>query len=155
MSRISATLSQDDRDAIAGAIATIQQRLPFLIDLVAEERATLPKLGNKTRTFVSKALDVASQNPDFLPRSFKVDEMQKDMQLFEDLDRLLMSLTQLQDMVDDTCVLVGSEAYSAALTVYNYAKTSGVTMNGLEPIVEEMRQHFRKPRKAKAPKVSG
>jgi hypothetical protein len=53
-------------------------------------------------------------------------------------------------MVDDTCMLVGSEAYTAALTIYNYAKTSGVSMHGLEPLVNDMREHFRKPRKVKA-----
>lgn len=147
--QISATLTQEDRITIADAIQTIQKRLPFLVDLVSEERSALPRMGSKTRSFVTNALEVARRNPDFLPRSFDVDEMRKDLELFDDLNGLLMSLTQLQDMVDDTCVLAGSEAYMAALTVYNYAKTSGVSMNGLEPIVDEMREHFRKPRKAK------
>jgi hypothetical protein len=153
MMPISAALSQNDRDAISSAITTIQKRLPFLVDLVSKDRATLPKMGNKTRSFVSNALEVANRNPDFLPRSFDVDEMRKDLELFHDLSGLLMSLTQLQDMVNDTCLLVGSEAYTAALTVYNYAKTSGVSTNGLEPIVDEMREHFRKPRKAKPVEV--
>ncbi|MBD2080170.1 hypothetical protein [Leptolyngbya sp. FACHB-17] len=56
---ISATLSQADRDAIAQAIATIQKHLPFLVDLVAEERSSLPKLSPKSRSFVNTALDVA------------------------------------------------------------------------------------------------
>lgn len=146
---ISATLSQTDRDAIAEAITTIQKHLPFLIDLVAEERASLPKLSPKSRSFVSTALDVATRNPDFLPRSFDVEEMRKDLELFQDLNQILMSLTQLQDMVDDTCMQVGSEAYTAALTVYDYAKKSGVNANGMEPIVAEMREHFRRSRKSK------
>jgi len=99
MMPISAALSQDDRDAISSAITTIQKRLPFLVDLVSKDRATLPKMGNKTRSFVSNALEVANRNPDFLPRSFDVDEMRKDLELFHDLSGLLMSLTQLQDMV--------------------------------------------------------
>lgn len=52
------------------AIATIKTKLPFLIDLSVEERKALLKLGDKSRAFVSKALEVATQNPDFLPRSF-------------------------------------------------------------------------------------
>ena len=124
-SPISAQLSQADRDAVMAAIATIKAKLPFLIDLSAEERKALPKMGDKSRAFVSKAMEVATQNPDFLPRSFDLAELQKDVQLFEALYPVLMSLTQLHDLVDDTCLAVGSEAYAAALQVYTYAKASG------------------------------
>lgn len=146
---ISATLGQTDRDAVMDAIATIKAKLPFLIDLSAEERKALPKMGDKSRAFVSKALEVATQNPDFLPRSFDLSEMRKDVQLFEALYPLLLSLTQLQELVDDTCMAVGSEAYASALSVYNYAKASGQGA-GLDAVVGEMGQRFaRKSRKAK------
>lgn len=49
------------------AIATIKEKLPFLVDLSADDRKTLPKMGDKSRAFVSKALEVAAQNPEFLP----------------------------------------------------------------------------------------
>jgi hypothetical protein len=150
MQTTSATLSADDRAAIADALTTIKQRLPFLVDLVSEERMTRLKIGDKSRAFVSKALRVAAQNPDFLPRSFDVEKMHKDVALLEDLSSLLIDLIQLHNLVDDTCMVLGSEAYAAALTVYNYAKTSGQATNGLEPVIDEMRQHFRKPRKAKS-----
>jgi hypothetical protein len=65
-----------------------------LIDLTNEERKALPKMGDKSRAFVSKALEVATQNPDFLPRSFDLDEMRKDVLLFEQLYPLLLSLNQ-------------------------------------------------------------
>jgi hypothetical protein len=149
MNPISATLSQEDRDAIAQAVVTIKTRLPFLIDLVGDQRSTLPKMGDKSRAFVSKALEVASQNSDFLPRSFDVEEMRKDIALYEDLSGVLMTLAQLQDLIDDTCLVVGSEAYTAALTIYNYAKSNGQSANGLEPLVEEMAQRFRRTRKTK------
>jgi hypothetical protein len=149
MNSISATLTQTDRDAIAQAVATIRERLPFLIDLMGEERSALPKLGDKSRAFVSKALEVASQNPEFLPRSFDIEEMRKDLALYEDLSSVMMTLAQLQDLVDDTCLLAGSEAYTAALTIYNYAKSNGQATNGLEPLVNEMKQRFRRSRKSK------
>lgn len=147
---ISATLAQKDRDAVMQAITTIKEKLPFLLDLSAEERKALPKMGDKSRAFVSKALEIATQNPDFLPRSFDLEEMRKDVQLFEQLYPLLLSLTQLQELVDDTCLAVGSEAYAAALQVYNYAKASGQG-SGLDSVVIEMGQRFaRKSRKAKS-----
>jgi hypothetical protein len=151
---ISAILEQTKRDALLQAIATIKEKLPFLIDLTTEERQALPKMGDKSRAFVSKALEVATQNPEFLPRSFDLEEMRKDVQLFEALYPLLLSLTQLQELVDDTTLAVGSEAFTAALQVYNYAKVSG-HVAGLDAVVAEMGQRFaRKPRKAKAEKTA-
>ncbi|BAY11202.1 hypothetical protein [Calothrix sp. NIES-2098] len=146
---ISATLAQKQRDEVLQAIATIKEKLPFLIDLTNEERKALPKMGDKSRAFVSKALEVATQNPEFLPRSFDLEEMRKDVQLFEALYPVLLSLSQLHELVDDTSLAVGSEAYAAALQVYNYAKASGQG-GGLETVVDEMGQRFaRKSRKSK------
>ena len=74
MTPISATLTQADREAVMAAIATIKEKLPFLIDLTADDRKALPKMGDKSRAFVSKALEVTTQNPDFLPRLRRRDE---------------------------------------------------------------------------------
>ncbi|MEH2077106.1 MAG: hypothetical protein V7K57_22360 [Nostoc sp.] len=146
---ISSKLAPTERDAVLQAIATIKDKLPFLIDLSNEERKALPKMGDKSRAFVSKALEVATQNPEFLPRSFDLEEMRKDVQLFEALYPVLLSLSQLQELVDDTFLAVGSEAYAAALQVYTYAK-AGAQGAGLETVVEEMGQRFaRKSRKSK------
>ncbi|MBW4473697.1 MAG: hypothetical protein KME45_25475 [Stenomitos rutilans HA7619-LM2] len=151
MTSISATLDAKDRDAVMAAVTTIREKLPFLIDLTADDRKALPKMGDKSRAFVSKALEVATQNPDFLPRSFDLEELRRDVQLFEAMYPIVVALTQLQELVDDTCLAAGSEAYAAALQVYNYAKASGQGA-GLDAVVGEMGQRFaRKPRKTKAP----
>ncbi|MBN3943989.1 MAG: hypothetical protein V7L21_07835 [Nostoc sp.] len=145
---ISATLAQTERDAVLQAISTIKEKLPFLVDLSSDDRKTLPKMGDKSRAFVSIALEVAVQNPEFLPRSFDLEEMRKDVQLFEALYPVLLSLTQLQELVDDTSLAVGSEAYAAALQVYSYAKASGQGA-GLDTVVAEMGKRFtRKPVKS-------
>lgn len=150
ISPISAALTQSDRDAVMDAVATIKAKLPFLVDLSAEERKALPKMGDKSRAFVSKALEVATQNPDFLPRSFNLEELRKDVQLFEAIYPIMVALMQLSELVDDTSLAVGSEAYAAALQVYAYAKASG-NVGGMDAVVGEMGQRFaRKPRKVKS-----
>lgn len=149
LKQISSTLTPADRDTVLAAVTTIKQKLSFLVDLTPEERKALPKLGDKSRAFVSKALEVATQNPGFLPRSFDLEEMRKDVQLFEAMYPIVMAIAQLQELLDDTYVTVGSEAYSAALQVYGYAKVSGQGA-GLETVVDELGQRFaRKPRKEK------
>ncbi|MBW4639313.1 MAG: hypothetical protein KME05_13950 [Gloeocapsa sp. UFS-A4-WI-NPMV-4B04] len=150
--RISASLSQADRDGVMKAIATIREKLPFLVDLTTEERRSLPKMGDKSRAFVSKALEVATQNQEFLPRSFDLEEMRRDVEMFEALYPLLLSLNQLQELMDDTYVAVGSEAYAAALLVYNYAKASGKGA-GLDAVVDEMGRRFARKSRSVQPQT--
>src|ERR1043165_4954711 len=109
--RVNATLSAADQQAVMAAINTIREKLPFLIDLTTDERRTLPKMGDKSRTFVGQALTLATQNSDFLPRSFDVEEMRKDVELASALQPIMAALTQLQELVEDTYTEVGSEAY--------------------------------------------
>ncbi len=148
--QVSATLTPANRDKALAAITTLKETLPFLIDLTVEQRKALPKMGDKSRAFVSKALEVATQNPDFLPRSFDLEEMRKDVQLFEAMYPIVMAMTQLQELLDDTYTAVGSEAYSAALQVYNYAKASGQGA-GLEAVVDELGQRFARKSKKEKP----
>ncbi|HWS88432.1 MAG TPA: hypothetical protein VN282_15780 [Pyrinomonadaceae bacterium] len=147
--RISATLSEADRQDVLAAIATIREKLPFLIDLTPEQRRSLPKMGDKSRAFVGKALNVAQLNSSYLPRAFSVEEMARDVALTEALQPILASLTSLQEQLTDTYTEVGSEAYSAALVVYQYARTSGEA-DGLEALLDDMGQRF--ARKSRGPK---
>ncbi len=139
--RVSAKLSQADKDAVLVAIKTIKDKLPFLIDLTTDERRALPKLGDKSRAFVVKALEVATQNPTFLPRSFDLEEMRTDVELFEEMYPILLGMAQLNELIEDTVTEVGSEAYAAALLVYNYAKAADVG-SGLDGVVDEMGKRF-------------
>jgi len=146
--RVNATLTPADQQAVIDAINTIREKLPFLIDLSLEERRALPKMGDKSRAFVSQALDIATQNSDFLPRSFDVEEMRKDVALATSLQPIMTGITQLQELVEDTYIAVGSEAYTAALVVYNYARSSGKGA-ALDNLLDEMGQRF--ARKSRTP----
>jgi hypothetical protein len=89
------------------------------------------KFGDKNRSFVAKALAVARQHPDILPRRFSLKELEADVQLVEDLYPLLLSVTGLQGKIQDTYFAAGSEAYAGALMVYQYAKAHNLaTLRG-------------------------
>jgi hypothetical protein len=139
--RISATLSAADRQAVLDAIQTIREKLPFLVDLTPEERRNLPKMGDSSRAFVAQALEVAKQNTDMLPRSFDVEEMRKDVELLEALAPIRTSLAQLSEFVDDTCVGVGSEAYTASLLIYQFARSAGKGA-ALDSALDSLGQRF-------------
>jgi hypothetical protein len=150
---VSATLTADDHKEVMNAIAIIKSKLPFLMSTTAEERKALTKMGDKSQAFVSLALDLASQSQDYLPRSFDVEEMRKDVELYQQLRPIALALTQLQELVDNTAMVAGSEAMTAALTVYNSAKVNGHDA-GVGAIVEEMGQRFTRMRKSKSEEIS-
>lgn len=149
--RVSAELSEADRKAVLDAIETIRTKLSFLIDLSPEQRRSLPKMGDRSRAFVAKALAIARHNSDFLPRSFSVEEFERDVALAEALLPIMVSLTRLQEQVTDTYTEVGSEAYSASLVVYQYGRNSGDGQS-LEDLLDDMGQRF--ARKSHSPKTT-
>jgi hypothetical protein len=72
---ISAKLSTDDQAVIFAAIATVKEKLPFLVGLTQEKKKGLSRMGDKTQGFVFKAIKVATQNTNLMPRCLDVDEM--------------------------------------------------------------------------------
>ena len=139
--RVSATLSTSDRQSVLEAIETIKQVMPFLVNLTVEERRTMPKVSDRGRGFMLNSLEAAQNHTDCLPRSFDVEEMRKDVRMIEDLYPILMALGELYSLVDDTYFAVHSEAYSAALKVYDAAK-SHEDMPGMKVVVEQLKQQF-------------
>ncbi|BAU11187.1 hypothetical protein LEP3755_16800 [Leptolyngbya sp. NIES-3755] len=144
--KISAKLSYTDRAAVFDALELIKAKLPFLTSMTQEQRKALPKMGDRSQAFVTKALEVAKQNPEILPGTFNLEEMRLDVELFETLYPIVAAFAQLEGMLDDTYKIVGSEAYTAALKVYNYAKASGDEA-GLAPAIEELGQRFARRQK--------
>ena len=150
--RVSAELSEADQQAVLSAINTIREKLPFLIDLSPEDRKALPRLEDKSRGFVSQALEVASQNADILPRSFDIEEMRKDFELLNALSPVLLALAQLNELVEDTYIEVGSEAYMAALAVYQYVRAAGKGA-ALDGALDALSQRFARKSGKATPKT--
>lgn len=148
---ISAKLTDTDVQEIKAALATIQTRMPFLINLTVEERRKLFKMGNKSLAFVNNSLTAAQANRDILPASFDLDEFISDYQLAATLGEIHLSLQQLTEKVDDTLMAVSSEAMGSSLTVYDYVKTAAKKTPGLKAIADQLGERFKAIR-TKAPK---
>ncbi|GAB4195313.1 MAG: hypothetical protein Fur006_41580 [Coleofasciculaceae cyanobacterium] len=136
-------MSNADIQQIKAALETIQQKLPFLVNLSAEERRSLCKMGDKSLAFVNNSLNAAQTNRDILPASFDLDEFVRDYQLAVALTELLTGLRQLEEKVDDTLLAVGSEAMSSSLTVYDYVKTAAKKTPGLKTLAEQLGERFK------------
>jgi hypothetical protein len=116
------------------------------VGLTPPERRRVAKLGRKSQTFVVQALDAATQYPNLMPGCLDVNEARRDLALFEALHPVLQSINQLKELVEDTQMLAGSEAYEAARVAYASIKTIGKSM-GLDEVKDELAQQFRKQRK--------
>ena len=62
----------------------------------------MAQLGERNRAFTRKVLEIATQKPDFLPRSFDIAEMRRYLELFEASQPMLLALTRLCELVDDS-----------------------------------------------------
>jgi hypothetical protein len=100
---------------------------PYLLAITPAERRELPKMGEKTIGFVEKAFDFTRQNPQLLPAYFSADEFGIDFGVAHGLWTLLNTIQQLEQGVDDTEMLAGSEAYQAALVFYKAVKMAAAS----------------------------
>ena len=57
--KIAGTLSPEDIQEIKAALQIIEQKMPFLIALTAQERRKLFKMGNKSLAFVNNSVNAA------------------------------------------------------------------------------------------------
>lgn len=140
---ISASLSPADITAINTALETIEQKLPFLINLTPDERRSLFKMGDKSLAFVNNSVTAAKTNPGILPANFDTEEFNRDYELAMNLSELLTRLQQLTEKVDDTLLAVGSEAMNSSLAVYDYVKTGAKTTPGLKTVAEQLKERFK------------
>ncbi len=148
--RIDASLSTEDKNKILQFIQDIQAKLPFLVDLSAAEIASLSKMGDRGQSFVQDAITLAEQDDSFLPRSFDVAAMRKDVDLLQALPPIMTAVSRLKELLDDTYILAGSDAFAAALDVYGAAQKHG---NGaaLSESLNNLGKRFARKSKPKTP----
>lgn len=129
------------------ALIAFKAALPPLVTVADEERSTLPKMGDKTQAFVGKALITAQNHPEILPGKFDLAAFQTDVELIDALTPIWAEMRELFAALDDTLLLAGSEAFSAALEVYQYAKLNDQE-GELGDALKDMGERFsRKPYK--------
>jgi hypothetical protein len=123
--RISLSIPDDDMQAIRDAIKILQDKLAdHLVDLDADQRVGTPKMGTRTVDFVTRTLTYAQAYPQFVPPFVDVAEFERDLSAFHLLGTLQQPLAHLVDMLSDSVLQSGSEAYTAALASYQAVKSA-------------------------------
>jgi hypothetical protein len=116
---------------------------PYIVALTPSERHELPKMGEKTISFVEKAFDFAQQNPNLLPPYLDMAAFGTDFEDAHGLWTLVNSIRQLEENASDTEMTAGSEAYQAALVFYKSVKMAAAQdVPGTKAVYEELRTRF-------------
>jgi hypothetical protein len=150
---ISIEIPEADVKQVLDYLNKIQEILrPYLIALSPEERRQLLKMGDKTVAFVEKTLDYVRSNPEFVPAYMDIKEFEKDAVSVKNLIAMLNPTTQLEQGLNDTEMLAGSEAYTAALIYYNSVKQAAKNnIPNAAAIYDDLSKRFDGQGKKKAP----
>lgn len=142
--RVHIQLTDEQQVQLEEAMNTLNGILSdVLITLSADERKTLPKMGDNTEPFVEKVVDYTKTNPEYVPPFIKADDMEVDFHSVQVLNKTLRPLRQLVDQLEDTVMLAGSEAYVAALSFYNSVKLAQrMKQPGAGAIVDDLKKRF-------------
>ncbi len=150
---VSFNIPEADLTEIRAAIEVLMTKLlPLLKTLSPEERMEMPKMGDKTVSFVQKTLEYCRQNPDLAPPFLNLDELAKDVAAVVLLRSLFQPLSQINDGLSDTMMLSGSEAYSGSLMFYNSSRNAMKSkIQKAETIYNDLQARFPgRPRRAGA-----
>jgi GrpB-like predicted nucleotidyltransferase (UPF0157 family) len=116
---------------------------PYLLPMTSGERHDILKMGDKTLSFVEKALDYAHHYPQLCPSYLDLAAFDTDMTDATGLRTLHISAKQLSDDIDDTAMTAGSESYQAALVFYNAVKAAAAQdIPGAKEVYADLKNRF-------------
>ena len=145
--KISAALAAQAVTNINAALATIRENLPFLLNLTAKERKSLPSITEETQGVVLAALNFTMQHPEALPATFDSDEFKKDGDLLTPFQQVASSVDQLNTDINDTLRALHGDLYGQFLDVYAFAKANNRS-GGYDAFIDSVKGRFAKgPRK--------
>lgn len=142
---ISAEISQENKATVLDLAQQIRQLLSFGIKLTKEQKKSMNNVEDVRLPFVEKAIQYGLQEPKIVPPFIDLNEYAKDLGLYKDLSSIERELSSLAELVSDTRVAAGTDAYQAALSIYNSSK-GAVKMGipGTQTMVDEMSKLFNK-----------
>lgn len=145
LNKISAEVAQEQETQAIQYVKDIKSLLPFLIGLNSEDRVKMAKLSRGHVDMVDRSLIHASSIPQYLPSYVSLEEFKKDVELKNCLHRIAAEINSLAEKVNDTLLLVESEAYQAARLFYKSVKAAAKEgAEDAERISKEIAYHYKK-----------
>jgi len=148
---ISLALNDAELAAIDAALATLEEHLGALIDLDAEQRRSLPKMGDKSEAFCRQTLNLLALNPQFVPPGLGLGQAERDLAALDVLRSRTHRLQRLTGRAEDSEIALGSEVMRVSLEGYALLKRMG-RGSGLEALRQDLGARFgRRASRAKSP----
>jgi hypothetical protein len=125
MNSIAVTIPEADLAEIRSAIGVLRTKLaPHLKSLSAQDRQELPKMGDKTLGFVTKAYEYGTRNTELAPGYLDFEALATDVKAVEVLREINQGLAPIEEALSDSLILSGSEAYQGALLFYGNVRAA-------------------------------
>lgn len=142
---VSAELSKENEDMAVAKINELEELLPFLIGLSTDARMALPKLGKKNLDFCDRTLIYGKDNDILITKFMNIEEMERDMKLLKQLQRILSLIEPLYEKIVDTYIELGAEVYSAGRVIYRTSKNAAQAgVPGMQVIVKDLAERYKK-----------
>ena len=140
---VSLHLTAAEIAAIEAALTTLENAFKLFIELSADDKRGLARMGDKSEAFCRQTLTVLAQNPQVIPPSIDLAEAQADLTALERLRPRLARLQRLNERAEDTDDALGSDVMAFALEGYALLKVAGRNQ-GLEGLRKELSARFAK-----------
>lgn len=140
---ISGNLTVEKKDQLLQLLKEIETGLDFTLNLKPLERRTINKMGDRSKPFVDKALEIVSQNSELIPEYLDKDEFRKYYDLSQYLFSLLILMAKLTEKIEDTMFVAGAQAVDWSLKLYEYLKiASRGGVPGTDQLVAELAKRY-------------
>jgi hypothetical protein len=131
--------------------ASIELIIPYAVPLTPSERMTIPKMGEKSLGFVEKSYDYADNNRNFVPPFLDLNLFRVDLADAHGMWGIQNLAKQLKEMLNDTVMAAGSEAYQASLVFYSTVKVAAAhDVPGARAVYEALKVRFPSSRRKKS-----
>ena len=141
--RISATLDPADKATILTKLGEISDLLPFLLNLTADEKSSLPKM-SAIRDGMDEAFSQEmAAHPEMVPNFVDMTEVAKDRALRTALRDLHQQMCALCEGLEDTLTAAGVDTYLAYLSFYNNVKQAAKrNVPGANTVLDNLKRFF-------------
>lgn len=138
--RISATISDGTIEEIQKGLLEIKSKLPFLVRFLEDNRPYVLEIGENLIPFIDQSMKDGRAYPNLVPPFVDIEELERDLLLFQRLQHLLKPIQELADLLHDTAMAAGSDAFETAVVFYKRVRM-GARLGDTE--AQEVMQHFR------------
>ena len=144
--KISAVLTEADKTAALALLEEVKSKMPFLISTPTGQKAK-HKMGPSSVEYVSLCLEGAKKHPTKMTGDFDTPELERDVNLVNQLWSLRIAVAELLGKLDDTMDAASSDAMVTSDKVYGLLKKAAKEDGSVKELVARIALRYKKRNK--------